>query len=193
VPADIQRLQQIRSLQQLGLSLSEVDDCLSGGIDAREVVRDHLARVVEQRSSLEQLEAQLRKLACQLDGRALDDAQTTETLLQALELITMHDKYFTPQQQERLKEHAERGEEVVTPVVEELEAARQRGVPPSSEEAQRLWQRFQEAVESVTQGDADMTAAVYRLLHEEPQARKEHGISEELFVYLGGIAGGPSH
>jgi DNA-binding transcriptional MerR regulator len=193
MPADIQRLQQIRSLQQLGLSLSEVDDCLSGGIDARKAVEDHLARVVEQRSTLERLEAQLRRLASLLDGGALDDAETTETLLQALELITMHDKYFTPEQQERLKEHNERGEEVVTPVVKELEAARQRGVPPSSEEAQRLWQRFQEAVESVTKGDADMTAAVYRLLHEEPQARKEHGVSEELLAYLGSIAGGPKH
>jgi DNA-binding transcriptional MerR regulator len=192
-PADIQRLQQIRSLQQLGLSLSAVGDCLRGGVDARAVIQDHLARVAEQRSSLQRLEAQLRKLADQLEGGALGDAQTTETLLNALELITMYDQYFTPQQQARLQAHSEHGEEVVTPVVKELEAARQRGVPPSSQEAQRLWQRLQEAVESVTDGDADMTAAIYRLLHDQQQARQDHGISDELFAYLGSIAGGPQH
>ena len=193
-PTDIQRLQQIRSLQQIGLSLSAVGDCLTEGhTDARQVIGDHLAKVEEQRCALERLEAQLRRLADQLECGGLGDAQTTETLLNALELITMYDKYFTPEQQQRLEAHAEGGEEAVTPVIKELEAARQRGLPPSDEEAERLLQRFQEAVESVTQGDADMTAAIFKLLHDEKKAREDHGISEELFAYLGSIAGGPEH
>jgi len=191
---DIQRLQQVRSLQQLGLSLSAVGDCLTEGhTDARKVVSDHLAKVVEQRRDLERLETQLRKLAGQLECGGPGDAQTTETLLNALELITMYDKYFTAEQQERLNAHVSGGEEAVTPVVEQLEAARLRGVPPSDEEAQRLWQRFQEAVESVSGGDEEMTAAIYKLLHDEKKAREDHGISEELFAYLGSIAGGPQH
>ena len=193
-PADIQRLQQIRSLQQLGLPLADVSDCLvEGRTDPRRVIRDHLAKVEEQRSALERLEAQLRKVADQLESEGLGDAQTTETLLNAVELITMYDKYFTPEQQKRLEAHAQSGQEAVTPVVEELEAARQRGLPPHDKEAQRLWQRFQEAVESVSHGDADMTAAIYKLLHDEKKAREDHGISEELFAYLGSIAGGPDH
>ncbi|MBW2456708.1 MAG: MerR family transcriptional regulator [Deltaproteobacteria bacterium] len=193
-PADIQRLQQIRSLQQLGLPLSDIGDCLAEErFDARKVISDHLAKVEEQRCALERLEAQLRKLSDQLECDGLGDAQTTETLLNALELITMYDKYFTPAQQQRLEGHEESGEETVTPVIQELEAARKRGLPPSDAEAQRLWQRFQEAVESVTGGDAEMTAAIYKLLHSEQKAREDHGISEELFAYLGSIAGGPDH
>lgn len=192
--ADIQRLQQIRSLQQLGLSLSDVGDCLAAErFDARKVIGDHLAKVEEQRCALERLEAQLRKLGDQLERCGIGDARTTETLLNALELITMYDKYFTPEQQQRLKDHNDGGEEAVTPVVKELDAARQRGLPPGDAEAQRLWQRFQEAVESVTAGDADMTAAIFKLLHDEQKARQDHGISEELFAYLGSIAGGPHH
>ena len=38
-----------------------------------------------------------------------------------------------------------------------------------------------------------MTAAIYKLLHDEKKAREDHGISEELFAYLGSIAGGPEH
>jgi DNA-binding transcriptional MerR regulator len=191
---DIQRLQQVRSLQQLGLSLSAVGDCLTEGrTDAQKVVGDHLAKVVEQRLALERLETQLRKLAEQLECGGPGDAQTTETLLNALELITMYDKYFTAEQQERLNAHVAGGEEAVTPVVEQLEAARLRGVPPSHEEAQRLWQRFQEAVESVSGGDKEMAEAIYKLLHGEKKAREDHGISEELFAYLGSIAGGPNH
>lgn len=193
-PEDIQRLQQIRSLQQLGLSLSAIGDTLADGrVDARQVIADHLAKVREQRHALQRLEAQLGRLADELECGDLGDAQTTETLLNALELITMYDKYFTPEQQQRLENHAASGEEVVSPIIQELEAARQRGLPPSHEEAQRLWQRFQEAVEAVSGGDADMTAAIYKLLHDEKKAREDHGISEELFAYLGSIAGGPSH
>jgi DNA-binding transcriptional MerR regulator len=192
--ADIQRLQQIRSLQQLGMSLSDVKDCLvEGRVDAVQVVTDHLARVNEQRRSLERLAAQLEQLCHVLEGGAHGDAQTTETLLNALELITMYDKYFTPEQHEKLKQHAAGGEQVVTPVIKELEAARQAGLSPRSDEAQRLLQRFHEAVESVTQGDADMTQTIFKLLHDEPKAREDHGISDELFAYLGSIAGGPNH
>lgn len=192
--ADIQRLQQIRSLQQLGLSLSEVGDCLADErTDALQVVRDHLAKVHEQRSALERLENQLRRLAQQLERGDLGDAQTTETMLNALELITMYEKYFTKEQLQRLEAHSGSGEEAVTPVIKELEAARQRGLPPADAEAQRLWQRFQEAVSSVAGGDADMTANIYKLLHDEKKAREDHGISEELFAYLGSIAGGPEH
>jgi DNA-binding transcriptional MerR regulator len=191
---DIQRLQQILSLRQLGLSLSDIGDCLTEGrTDARQVIEDHLDKVVEQRSALERLETQLRKLSDQLQGDGLGDAQTTETLLNALELITMYEKYFTAEQQQRLEVHANSGEEAVTPIVEELEAARQRGLPPSDDEAQRLWQRFREAVEFVSDGDADMTGAIFKLLHSEKKAREDHGISEELFAYLGSIAGGSEH
>lgn len=193
-PADIQRLQQIRSLRQLGLSLAAIGDCLAEErVDASKIIADHLTRIEEQRRALERLEAQLRKLASQLEQGGLGDARTTETLLNALELITMYEAYFTPEQQQRLEAHIEGGEDVVTPVVEQLEAARQRGLPPTHEEPQRLWQRFQEAVESVAGGDAEMTAAIYKLLHDEQKAREDHGISEELFAYLGSIAGGPEH
>jgi len=193
-PTDIQRLQQIRSLQQLGLSLSAIGDCLTEGTtDPREVIADHLAKVEQERAAMERLERQLRKLSDQLERGGLGDAQTIETLLNALELITMYEKYFTSAQQKRLEAHTQSGEEAVTPVIQELEAARQRGLPPTDPEAQRLFQRFGEAVESVADGDADMTAAIYKLLHEQKKAREDHGISEELFAYLGSLAGDPDH
>ena len=193
-PADIQRLQQVRSLQQVGLSLSEVQSCLAEGrIDAIQVLSRHLDRIAEQRRSLEQLETQLRKLHSELARGAHGDAQTTEDLLNALELITMYEKYFTPEQQQRLEAHTDGAVEVVTPAIEELEAARQRGVPPTSDEAKRLLERFREAVESVAGGDAAMVENIYRVLHEERQARQDHGISEELFAYLGSIVGNGEH
>ena len=105
----------------------------------------------------------------------------------------MYEKYFTPQQQQRLEAHANGGVETVTPAIQELDDARQRGVPPTSDEAKRLLERFREAVESVAGGDAAMVENIYKVLHEEPKAREDHGISDELFAYLGSIAGGPEH
>ncbi|MCA9623350.1 MAG: MerR family transcriptional regulator [Myxococcales bacterium] len=193
-PEDIERLQRIKSLQALGLSLAEIGDCLAEGrMDLRETVQRHLRRVEAEREVLERLERQLRALDRQLAGETNGDALTTETLLNALEQITMYDQYFTPAEQKRLEAHAASGEDVVTPVLAELEAARVAGLPPSSAEAQRSWQRFREAVESVAGGDAAMTKKIFELLHAEPKAREDHGISDELFAYLGSVAGGSEH
>jgi DNA-binding transcriptional MerR regulator len=193
-PTDIRRLQQIRSLQQLGMSLAEVQVCLAEGrIDAEQVLGRHLARIEEQRRSLERLEAQLRKLLGEVAGGTHGDAQTTEDLLNTLELITMYEKYFTPEQQQRLEGHATGGVEVVAPAIKELDAARQRGVPPTSDEAKRLLERFRESIESVAGGDDAMVENIYKVLHEERKAREDHGISEELFAYLGSIVGGDEH
>lgn len=191
--ADIQRLQQIRSLQQLGLSLAEVGDCLvEGRLNARKVVSDHLAKVEREQRALERLASQLRALGQELERGASDDANP-ETLLNALELITMYEQYFTPAQQERLADHQKSGEETVSPVLEQLDAARQRGLSPTAPEAKRLLRRFEEAVEAVAGGDEAMTKAIYKLLHDHKKAREDHGISEELFAYLGQISGEPEH
>ncbi len=191
--ADIQRLQQIRSLQQLGLSLAEVSDCLiEGRMDPRKVVSDHLAKVEQEQRALDRLASQLRALAQELERGTPDDANP-ETLLNALELITMYEQYFTPAQRERLANHQSSGDETVTPVLEQLDAARQRGVAPTDPEAKRLLRRFEEAVEAVAGGDEAMTQAIYKLLHDEKKAREDHGISEALFAYLGQISGEPEH
>lgn len=192
--ADVQMLQLIRSLRQLGMGLAEIGTLFrDGSFDAQRIVSDHLARVREQLRSLARLETQLEELAAALAADESDDELTTERLLTTLESITMMDKYFTQQQLERLKEHQASGTETVSPVVEALQQAMESGVAPDSSEAEVLVQRWNEAIDEVTQGDEEMARAIHELLHNEQQARVDHGISDELFAYMGKITGGAEH
>lgn len=192
-PSDLHRLQQIRTLQQLGMSLAEVQSHLAGDrLDAVAIVRDHRLRVAEQRRTLELLEAQLQRLERALESGRHGDAQTTETLLETLEQLSMYDAHFTPEQLRVIHERAQGGA-VVSPAIAQLEAARERGVPPTSAEAQRLFERFREAVDAVSGGDAALAETIYGLLHAEPKAREDHGISEPLFAYMTSVAVGLGH
>lgn len=192
-PTDIERLAQIRSLQELGLSLTEIDDCLQGaGRKPGEIVEAHLERVREQRRTLDQLEVQLQRVAEGLAGGKHGDAQTTEDLLNVLELITMNDQYFTPEQLKQLEGHGNHAQGV-TAAIAALDSARTSGVSPRSEEAGTLLQRFHESLEAATGGDDALRDAIFKMLHEQKSAREQHGISEELFAYMGSVAGGEDH
>jgi len=191
---EIQRLQQIRSLQHLGMGLSEISECFEKGrIDAKGVVRDHLERVRKEMGALGRLESLLNNILTLLDGDEHDDGSTTETFLKTVETMTMLDKYFTQEQQKQLHDHQASGTETVTPVVQDLQKALDSGVPPGSPEARTLIQRWTEALEEVTGGDQAMVESIHRMLHEEEQARESHGISDALFAYMGQVMAGEEH
>ena len=191
---EIRRLQQIRSLQQLGMGLSDIAACFrEGRIDAQRVVRDHLERVRTQISELGRLELLLSKILGLLAEDGHDDGSTTETFLETVETMTMLDKYFTQEQQRRLHDHQAAGTETVTPVVIDLQKAFDAGVPPHSPQAQTLLQRWSEALDEVTGGDQAMVESIHRMLHEEQQARESHGISDALFAYMAEVMAGDEH
>src|SRR5262245_60238803 len=97
---DVARLQQVLSLRQLGFSLEEVRDCLDRpDFSPLEVIRLHVARLREQ------IELQ-RKLCERLEALA-EHFRTAEVsadaFLQTIEVMTMIEKYFTPEQLAQLE------------------------------------------------------------------------------------------
>src|SRR5262249_35207902 len=100
---DVTRLQQIVSLRQLGLSLTEIRACLtSGELDPADVVDQHLARIREQMELQRQLCDRLERVAGQL--RAAGSA-SLDDLLRAIEVTKMLEKY-TPEQRALFEERA---------------------------------------------------------------------------------------
>src|SRR3954468_12970181 len=98
---DVARLQQVRSLRQLGFSLEEVRDCLGRADFAPlEVIRLHVARLREQ------IDLQ-RKLCDRLEAvaevfRAAGEI-SADAFLQTIEVMTMIENYYTPDQLESLR------------------------------------------------------------------------------------------
>jgi DNA-binding transcriptional MerR regulator len=94
--ADVARLQQVLSLRQLGFSLEQVRDCLDRpAFSPLAVIRVHVARLREQ------IELQ-RKLCDGLEavGSFFESAGevSAEMFLQAIEVMTMIETYYTPEQ-----------------------------------------------------------------------------------------------
>jgi DNA-binding transcriptional MerR regulator len=113
--ADIIRLQQIVSLRQIGFSLEHIRECLEQEqFSPHQVVQLHLSQLKEQMMLQQQLYARLEAVATRL--------QSTETVsiqefIQLIEVTTMIEKYYSPEQQEYLKARRETlGEERIRQV-----------------------------------------------------------------------------
>src|SRR5437868_9562296 len=114
---DVARLQQIKSLRELGFGLEQIRDCLTDPDFApRRVIALHLARLREQVEHLGRLRRRLEALAAALDRT---EAASVEEFLGVIQEMTMIEKYYTPEQLEQLKK---RGEAVGAERIREVEA-----------------------------------------------------------------------
>jgi DNA-binding transcriptional MerR regulator len=145
---DIARLQQIKSLRQLGLSLEEIGDCLSNPeFSPQRVIHLHLARLREQIALQQQLCDRLEVLAARF--RSAETVSVAE-FLNTIEVMNMVEMYYTPEQMRQFEEVGQQ----VTP--EELEAIHQGWaavlaevranlhLDPASPEAQAIGRRWDE-------------------------------------------------
>jgi MerR family transcriptional regulator, thiopeptide resistance regulator len=160
--ADVARLQQVLSLRQLGFSLEEVRDCLDRpDFSPLEVIRLHVARLREQ------IELQ-RKLCERLEALAehfrTAEEVSAEEFLYTIEVMTMMEKYYTPEQMESFRkrheadpegnaELARQGTQMWADLFTDVDAAMDAGVPPEDPKAQELAKRWLALVTMVTGGD----------------------------------------
>lgn len=63
-------------------------------------------------------------------------------------------------------------------------------VKPDGKRAQDLMAHWHQMVGCITGNDAEKIRAFNELFHNEPQARADHGITEEMFEYMGKATGG---
>jgi DNA-binding transcriptional MerR regulator len=171
---DIVRLQLIRSLQQIGLSLDEIKECLDrSDLSLQTVVELQIARLEEkiemQRRLLDHLKGIERGL------QATGDAPVEE-LMRIMEVMNMVEKYYTPEQLEWLKERAEMfGEEHIRAVeaewpqlIEKVRIEMEKGTDPADERVQALARRWEELVNEFTGGNPEIERAVSKLYEENP-------------------------
>jgi MerR family transcriptional regulator, thiopeptide resistance regulator len=186
---DLARLQRIVALKSLGLALDEIGACLERPGAARELLRLQLERVRARIADEERLARQLEALDRRLADR---DEASVDDVVETMEVLTMFEKYYTPEQLERLRSRAdELGPEKLAAVraewprlIAEMRAAMERGADPAAPEVQALARRWSELVQQFTGGDAAVarfTAALYR---GEPQVAAQNGLDPALFAYV---------
>lgn len=187
---DVARLQQIKSLQQLGFSLEEIKACLTNpDFSPIEVMRLHLARLKEQMEAIGKLSAQLERLVGQLD-RA--EAVSVDDFLWTIWEMTMFEKYYTPEQLEELKQRkAEVGEERIQEVEEAwpklIAAVREemeKGTDPYDPKVQELARQWMGFVQEFSGGNKEIEQSSREMYRQEPSVAAKHGLDAELFAYV---------
>ena len=100
---DVRRLYRIRSLQMLGLPLADIGAALGTPADDMGSLRTLLERqLLHLRQHAEQVQAvqdRIRDLLSRIDGAAMP---APEQFMATLEMITMLENYFTPEQRQEL-------------------------------------------------------------------------------------------
>ena len=188
--AEIERLQQIKSLQGLGWSLEEVRDALTRrGLAPLEVVR---LRLRQARHDLER-QQRLVDLLVRIES-CLQQARrpSVDLFLQTIEAMTMFDKYYTSEQLKQLEERrTEVGDDRIAAVQQEwqqlyadAEAEMNKGTDPADPAVQRLVRKSRELIEEFTGGDAGIRAALDNLYAQEPEVREQWGPPAAVRDYL---------
>jgi DNA-binding transcriptional MerR regulator len=188
---DVVRLQQIKSLRQLGFSLEEIRELLAARrLTPLGVVEMHLQRVKEQMSLQRQLVGRLESIAERLRAA---EAPTADEMMKTIEVMTMFEKYFTEEQRQALKERGDKlGPDAIKGVEEEwprlIAAVREemrKGTDPHSEEVRALAKRWRELLDAFSGGNREMEASAAKMYREEPQVAQQYGLDAEVFKYIG--------
>ena len=192
---DVIRLQQIRSLTQLGLSLREVRECLDRpDFPLERVVRLHLARLRETIELQKRLCDRLERVSSRLgSGEDVSSGEFIETVMEVIEMSENIEKYYTPEQLEYLAERRRQvGEERIKEVeaewprlMDEVRAEMEAGTDLSDERVQALAARWMGLVQEFTGGDAGIERSLGNMWRQEENI---HGIdtreSREMGEYI---------
>lgn len=189
--ADLQRLYRILALRRMGLGLEAIAAVLDAdGQDPRPAVRRHLAQVREQVRLARALQDRLARI---LDALDRADEPSGAMFIEAIEVMTRMERYYTPEQLQQLEqrrqtlgaEAIERVQQEWAELYAELERYRAAGVDPAAPEVQALARRSGELIELFTGGDPGIRASLQRLYEEQGPERASRGmITPELHEYL---------
>jgi MerR family transcriptional regulator, thiopeptide resistance regulator len=188
---NVRRLYQIVALRRLGLSLEEIAGTLDQNPDLIETVRQHLARVEQ---GLELQRRLQRTLTQVLEQFERDDQPTLDQFTQAIEVMTMIEDHYTPEQRAQLEQRREAlGEEGIRQaerdwamLIETVKTERANGTEPTAARMLELARQWQTLIEQFTGGDEGMgrsLAAMYR--EQGPKAASRGMVEPELMQYVG--------
>ena len=188
--ADIRRLYRIRALRGVGFTLDEIGGALlREGDDPRAALRRHLERIDEQVRLAEQLRSRLTHILDVLDRSA---EQSGDMFIDAIEVMTRMERYYTSEQLERLKERADalgedgmqRAQEDWARLIAEVEAERLAGADPADARLTPLVERWNALVEQFIGGDSGIRASLQRLYDTEgPERASQGAVSAETMEY----------
>ena len=187
---DVGRLYRILALRAIGFTLQEIGSTLlREGADVRAALRRHLERIDAQLRITEELRSRLTLILDMLD-RAVEPSG--DMFIDAIEVMTRMERYYTPEQLEQLSERAQelgeegmrRAQEDWARLIAEVEAERRAGTDPADPRLTPLVERWSALIEQFTGGDPGIRASLQELYATEGPERASHGaVGAETMAY----------
>ena len=185
---DVRRLYRIVSLRSLGFPLDAIAGVLDrDGVDARGAVADHLHRLEDQMERDRALRRTLRTLLNRLE---------TEDFLTTIEEMTMHQRYYSPEQLQQLEQRRRSlGDDAIRDVEREwgeifatLRAEMEAGTDHADPRLRPIAERGRELLAMFTGGDPGIKQSLNEMWQHEDPAELSHGmVDAEVMAYYGRV------
>jgi DNA-binding transcriptional MerR regulator len=193
---EVTRLQQIRSLQQLGFGLKEIQTMLASKEQSPlHVVEMHLARAKENVAEQQKLCDRLESLARSMRTRKV----SVDQLIETIEVMTMFEKYYTKEQLEELKQRADalgekgmrQAEKDWADLIEEVRVEMGKGTDPTSPQVVALGRRWRALIEAFSGGNPEIEKSLKTMYQNEPVHEKIQGMPFHpgMMAYIGKAMG----
>ena len=199
--ADVTRLQQVVSLRQLGFSLEQVRDCLDrDDYSPVEVIRQHVARLREQMELQRGLCERLEALAAHFQKAGEVSADVFLQTIQTIEVMTVIESYYTPEQLELLRKRreemgpaaeavAKQGQHDWAQLIADLTEEMNKGTDPADPKMKELEKRRQALVNAFTGGNPGLEQSLKKMWTEQgDKLSAQFGYHPKLMEYLGKVA-----
>jgi len=185
---DVRRLYRIVSLRSLGFPLDAIAGVLDrDGVDPRAAVADHLHRLEDQMARDRALRRRLRSLLGRLE---------TEDFLTTIEEMTMHQRYYSPEQLQQLEQRRRSlgdaairdGEREWGEIFATLRAEMEAGTDPADPRLRPLAERGRALLAMFTGGDPGIKQSLNEMWQHEDPAKLSHGmVDAEVMAYYGRV------
>jgi len=183
--ADILRLQQVISLRSLGFPLDDIRTVLNDPSSSpMKILEMHLTKLQKELEEQTRLIDNVEKIAL---GLRMGQNPSTDQILQLIEEIKMHEKYYTKDQLNQLKSRANAlGEDAIrqaekdwTQLIQEVRALMESGSDPADVAVQALAKRWSDLLSMFTGGDANIARSLGTMYQQEGSAQASRGMLDE--------------
>ena len=189
--ADVRRLYSVVALRGLGFSLGEVAELLDrDGVDPKGATRRRLAELDRQLVAHQRLRDRLSGL---LDALENGGEASSSKFIELLEEMTMHEKYYTPEQLAQLERRREelgrdaamkKAEQEWADLLAAVRAEKERGTDPADPRMQELATRWTGLIEQFTGGDPAIFQSLKSMYEQEGPEKASRGmVDAELMAY----------
>jgi DNA-binding transcriptional MerR regulator len=189
-PAELLRLQQIKSLRRLGFSLDEVAACLDAPeFSPARVIALHVQRLREQIAKEQRLVALLETLA---GGNQAAAMQSADDFIKVIEEITTIERSFTPDELAEIKERGDRlgpahirAVEAEWPgLIAQVRREMLEGTEPTDPRIRPLATRWRDLVREFTGGNPNIERKVRASFVADPKLMELTGLDPAIFSYI---------